>query len=95
MLNRQQWFEENPKAKDVTDAFVASWKRDGTKDTGADLGGGSIAIKRRMVIVAEEPALEMPAGSWDKSTKIGIETSGSVTIGGRPSSTARMTSANV
>jgi len=62
------------------DDFKASWTRAATKDTAADLGAGTLAIKRRMVIVAEEPALETTAGAWAKSTKIGIETSGNVTI---------------
>lgn len=66
------------------DDFKAKWKREASKDTTADLGAGTITIKRRMVLVQEEPALEMPAGSWAKSNKIGIETSGNVTIDNVP-----------
>jgi hypothetical protein len=64
------------------DDFKAAWKRTATASTGADLGSGTITVKRRMVMLAEEPALETTAGAWAKSTKLGIETTGNVTIDG-------------
>jgi len=62
------------------DNFKAAWKREATKDTGADLGAGKVTINRRVVLVAEEPALDTPAGKWARSNKVGIETTGSVEI---------------
>ncbi len=64
------------------DDFKASWKRDATQGSQADLGAGSIELKRRMVMTADEPAIESPAGKWAKSIKLGIETTGKVLIDG-------------
>ncbi len=64
------------------DDFKATWKRAATAGTNADLGTGTVTIKRRMVMLAEEPALDTTAGQWAKSAKIGIETTGNVTIDG-------------
>lgn len=66
------------------DNFKATWKRDATQGTEADLGTGTIEIKRRMVMTADEPTLELPAGQGQKwkAIKLGIETSGNVQIDG-------------
>lgn len=64
-----------------TDDFSASWKRNATEGTQADLGKGTITLERRIVVTADEP-VATTAGSWSKAAKIGVQTRGQIAIDG-------------
>lgn len=78
------------------DDLRATWKRTASEGSGADLGGGTLELKRRMVITEFDldPAIDpdpmsTPLGTWRKAqiTKLGIATSLEIKLAGVPDDT--------
>ena len=61
------------------DDLTFAWKRNPTEGTDADLGAGTFAMDRRLVITGEE-SVTTAFGVYSTATKIGIETKGEITV---------------
>ncbi len=64
------------------DDVIATWARQPTAGTDAKLGTGKLELERRVVLVSDTEPVGTAAGSFTKSTKLGVETHGRVTIDG-------------
>lgn len=63
------------------DDLAVTWKRSATEGSEASLGGGTLSLERRLVIVADEP-IATTSGNYNEATKVGIETHGEIAIEG-------------
>ncbi|MCA9674972.1 MAG: hypothetical protein H6709_23730 [Kofleriaceae bacterium] len=64
------------------DDLVMNWKRIPSEGTTAKLGAGKLELERRVVLVADDEAINTVAGAFSKSTKLGIEAHGRVSVEG-------------
>ncbi len=64
------------------DDLVATWKRNTSAGTDAQLGSGKLELERRVVLISDTEAIGTAAGSYTKVIKLGIETHGRVSIDG-------------